>query len=1184
MKILRNLILFLMLLPAAAFAGTLTPATGGSAISADTNIASGTATWTSLSGPVYSEAATGEASLGTIVFNAPSGFSFNTGAIPVATVARLAGGGSGNRNLAISFTSISATQIVFTVTRISSSGVYNSITWSNIQVRPNVGTPLASGNITLSGTATLNGAPSGSNCGALSEVGGAPNHLVFSQQPSNTNGGTAISPAVTVRLLDAYGNLSSSAGTVSMAIGTNPGGGILSGTLSVAASMGLATFSDLSINAAGTGYTLVASSAGLPSITSNPFNIIGTGLVCNSDNFTNLSHWTVGNAGGTFGDPIAINNRLRLTDESTGVATYATFTRLYGNKIVVEFTDYAYGGSDPGADGIAVILSDASQPPAVGAFGGSLGYAPKQVALGGDTTHPGFAGGWIGVGLDEYGNYSNNTEGRTGGVAPGFTPEAVAIRGSGSGYTGYAYIAGTGSLPIGIDRDYATQQHLMTSGPGYRYRITIDYSDSIHAWVSVERDTGSGYVYLISPFDAKTVTGQAPVPTEWYLSFTGASGASTNIHEIGNFTACSSSAQTVSLDHLELDHSGTACGVDNITLKACANADCSVAYLGSVTANLTASPSGATWSANPISFTGGQAQVSLSGVTGTTYTLGATSAAPNPTVCVGGPSGSPCNLTFASSCFDAAEVGQNPSTPIYTKLSGAGFNLDVLAVSGGTVNTHYKGTVSVSLVNPAASSGNCADTNAGLTAATTYTFVNQDNGRRTFSFSYPNAARDVKVRVVSGTQPVCSSDDFVIRPQQFSLSTTTPLNPSSNSLAAGANFNLTANSGLSAGYTGTPVIDATKVSDHNGVAIQTLGLLTGAFPAASGSLSSGTFQYQDVGTILFNANAIYDPTFTQVDQVTGTVGGVNHGAGGDCVLNSASNAASGGQYGCNIGSPGLGPLGRFRPDHYEVNATLTPACSGFTYMGQPRLGINLSVSAAGSTGSVLSRYTTGGNFSGLCSPNSCLATLAVTGDNAGAPVSLNERLNPALPAFSWANGQYLASGAAYNFARLSSPDGPYDSFALKTSIDDVDGVLITRLNGSPVTGAASALSNATSLRYGRMQIDNAYGSELLPLPVNVAAQYWNGSYYVPNTLDDCTSISSSNFSLQAGGGASISTTIQGGGALASGKGSVVLTKPDPTPPGVGSVDLSSTIPWLPGSGRETFGLYGSKFIYLREIY
>lgn len=1164
-----------------AHAGTLTTATGGSAISADTNIANGTANWTTLSGPVYSEAASGQASTGTILFNAPSGFSFNTAATPSVTVTRIGGGGNSNRNLAISFTSITATRIAFTITRQSSGGVYDRITWGNIQARPNAGTPLASGNITLSGTSILNGVPSGSNLGALVEVAGAGANLVFSTQPSNANGGASIAPPIAVHILDAYGNLSSSTASISMAIGTNPGGGILSGTLSVAAVAGVATFSDLSINAAGTGYTLVASSAGLANVTSSAFAITGSGLVCYTDNFTNLADWSVGNQGGSFGNPVTLNNRLRLTDASNDVSTYAIFNKLfpaYGNKLVVEFTDYAYGGTDPGADGIAVVLSDASLAPVAGAFGGSLGYAPKQVALGGDTTHPGFVGGWIGVGIDEYGNYSANTEGRTGGNAPGFTPEAVAIRGSGSGYTAYAYMTGTTTLPIGIDRDFSTQQHLMTSGPGYKYRIIVDHSDSIHAWTSVERDTGSGYVYLVSPFDAKSMTGQAVVPANWYLSFTGVTGASTNIHEIGSFSVCSSSVQTVTLDHIELDHGGTACGADTVMVKACGNASCSVLYTGSVTATLSASPTtGASWSVNPVTFTGGQATVTLSGTTGTTYTLGASAGAPNATVCVGGPTAAPCQITFVSACFDAVEVGRNPSTPIYTKLAGNGFNLDVLAVSGNAVNTKYKGTVSVSLVDPNAASGNCSDTNAGLTAAASITFGNSNNGRITVPFSYANAAKDVRVRIVSGTQPICSSDNFAIRPLHFALSTTSPLDPASNSLAAGANFDLTANPGVTSGYTGTPMVDATRVFDHNGTAIPTTGLLTGAFPAAAGGTDAGTFQYLDVGTITFNADAVHDPDFTAVDNVKG-----------DCVPVSTSNTATAGTYGnlygCTIGSASLGPLGRFRPDHYEVNATLTPACNGFTYMNQPRLGIGFSITAASSTGSILSRYTTGGNFSGLCAPNSCLATLAISGDNNGTAVSIGGRLSPALPPLIWTSGQYVASGTAYSFGRLASPDGPYDSFALKTSIADVDGILITKLNGAVVTGAQSVLSNSTRLRFGRMQIDNAYGSELLALPVNVSAQYWNGTYYATNTLDDCTSIANSSFSQAAGPGSIIATAIQGGGTLTTGKGSIILAKPSPTPTGKGSVDLSSTVTWLPGLGRETFGVYGSKFIFLREIY
>src|SRR5207249_4470210 len=81
----------------------------------------------------------------------------------------------------------------------------------------------------------------------------------FSVQPSNTSAATALTPAVQVTARDAQGNVATDfTGTVTVALGINPGGATLSGTTSVAAVSGVATFSSLSIDKVGTGYTLTA--------------------------------------------------------------------------------------------------------------------------------------------------------------------------------------------------------------------------------------------------------------------------------------------------------------------------------------------------------------------------------------------------------------------------------------------------------------------------------------------------------------------------------------------------------------------------------------------------------------------------------------------------------------------------------------------------------------------------------------------------------------------------------------------------------------------------------------------------------------------------------------------------------------------------------------------------------------
>src|SRR5207247_3871550 len=88
---------------------------------------------------------------------------------------------------------------------------------------------------------------------------GAATQLAFTVQPPNGAAGAALTPAVQVTARDAQGNVATDfTGTVTVALGVNPGSATLSGPTSVAAVSGVATFSSLSIDKVGTGYSLTA--------------------------------------------------------------------------------------------------------------------------------------------------------------------------------------------------------------------------------------------------------------------------------------------------------------------------------------------------------------------------------------------------------------------------------------------------------------------------------------------------------------------------------------------------------------------------------------------------------------------------------------------------------------------------------------------------------------------------------------------------------------------------------------------------------------------------------------------------------------------------------------------------------------------------------------------------------------
>ncbi len=99
--------------------------------------------------------------------------------------------------------------------------------------------------------------------------------LAFIIEPSSTTASDAFAPAVQVGIVDGAGNLSITyTDPVTLTIGNNPAGGTLWGTSTVSPGAGIATFSDLSIDVAATGYTLVATSAALTIATSPVFDVL----------------------------------------------------------------------------------------------------------------------------------------------------------------------------------------------------------------------------------------------------------------------------------------------------------------------------------------------------------------------------------------------------------------------------------------------------------------------------------------------------------------------------------------------------------------------------------------------------------------------------------------------------------------------------------------------------------------------------------------------------------------------------------------------------------------------------------------------------------------------------------------------------------------------------------------------
>ncbi len=591
-------------------------------------------------------------------------------------------------------------------------------------------------------------------------------------------------------------------------------------------------------------------------------------------------------------------------------------------------------------------------------------------------------------------------------------------------------------------------------------------------------------------------------------------------------------------DHIEIRHdgSGTLCP-EPVVVLACTSSvvPCPVAnmvYTGNLTGAVTTTPAAPAVSKTPTTFTvgaaGAMATVNLQGsAPGGAFTLGTSGLSTLPlngTRCWNtATSSQSCLLTIVStpcvSNFECMETGVaynnltiTPSArnPLYTKLAGTNFRFDVVALqSGGVQASSYTAAsnVTVELFDDSAAPGPACSAYTSPVASQSITFVAGDGGRKTVTtdFNLPNAYPKLICRVrdtnLTPTVYGCSSDEFSVRPTALTITSSANADSSGTStstaspIKAGSSFSMTAASAV-AGYNGTPAVGTPAA--HSG-AVQN-GSISGAFGAAAGATGSatGTFTYSEVGYFRFSAAGVYDDTFTVVDQST------------DCT-NDFSNAAVAGKYGCKFGNAAATSyFGRFIPDHFAIApglpvaaCTVHPAASGsytpvdFSYFDQDGFATPFTLTAQNSANGTTQNYAGGFARLGLTTwSNFSFGTAGALPSGSALSASATA------PTGSWVAG-VASIIARHRVSRPTTPAAP-TSVVINALPVDPDGVTLP---------SATAVASATTLRFGRLRLSNVLGPDTRDLRMPIEAQFWNGTSFVRNLDDSCTTVPASAWSF-----------------------------------------------------------------------
>lgn len=542
--------------------------------------------------------------------------------------------------------------------------------------------------------------------------------------------------------------------------------------------------------------------------------------------------------------------------------------------------------------------------------------------------------------------------------------------------------------------------------------------------------------------------------------------------------------------------------------------------------------------------------------------------------------------------FETATPPGSTSGVIRTKIAGAPFNLSIVSLNpGGTIDTGYNRSVTVELLDSSNDTGALDTDGCRSTWTTIYTlspnpsFAPPDNGRINVGpFDVGNAYPNVRVRITNATGPArrgCSTDNFAIRPASFASFSASDTNRTTagtvrvlNDVTFGATvhnagrpfsvraFAVTAAAtpALTTTYAGAPTANTTACA--GAACTPSFGTLSLNTAFTAGQLVSDVATYTEVGS--FSVQLI-DDAFAAVDNADGSTLGERRIQSG--VIN----------------------VGRFVPDHFAVSLNVpsfATACSAgsFTYAGQAfgyaaQPVVTVAARNFANSPTLLYAGAWWRLTNASLTPATQVARYAAASGTldasglppvAGDPVIADAGLGTGTLTFS--------AGTGLRFAR-STPVAPFDAdIGLSINVVDLDGVTAAAPAsfGAATAGNGVAFSAGKEVRFGRLRLANGNGSNLVPLALRLEAQHWIApGYFVTNTADSCTIVTSANVGLgnfQGGLTSGDTTPSIAAGPLAGGLKSVALS-----PPGAGksgSVDVVLNLAAPPGGINScvTFGV------------